>query len=313
MTKKIIALTVALLLLVSALASCKSTKDESTTPAETTPAATTPATTTPEETTPEGNLPENTPTEITLQEVYDAGKNLLALRGDHENVYTRVTSEGKVIREDYLSKQYAYVYYGADFMDMGFEYSSFITDTATYSYFDGLYVLDVTLTPDGIVEKSDLLTSVGTSDFVSPIVLTAEDATIVEENGFIIVSISADPEELTLTDDGVVSCVETYTLDAKTREMVSIKTVYTYEDGTTEEGVVTITRDVETPESAKPFLEIVQETEDMRTVTIVSNPGTENEKTESIQVPKGLQVALGNDWGVEETFSVYEDAACTQL
>ena len=118
MTKKIIALTVALLLLVSALASCKSTKDESTTPAETTPAATTPATTTPEETTPEGNLPENTPTEITLQEVYDAGKNLLALRGDHENVYTRVTSEGKVIREDYLSKQYAYVYDGADFMDM---------------------------------------------------------------------------------------------------------------------------------------------------------------------------------------------------
>jgi hypothetical protein len=100
MTKKIIALTVAILLLVSALASCKSTKNESTTPAETTPAATTPATTTPEETTPEGNPPENTPTEITLQEVYDAGKNLIALLGDHENVYVRITSGDKVIRED---------------------------------------------------------------------------------------------------------------------------------------------------------------------------------------------------------------------
>ena len=62
----------------------------------------------------------------------------------------------------------------------------------------------------------------------------------------------------------------------------------------------------------KPFLAFAQETEDMRTVTIVSNPGTENEKTESIQVPKGLQVSIGSDWDVEETFSVYEDAACTQ-
>ena len=139
-----------------------------------------------------------------------------------------------------------------------------------------------------------------------------DETTIVEEDGFIIVSCTADLEDIALMEGGVVSCVETYTLDAKTREMVSIKTVYTYEDGTTEEGVVTITRDVEDPEGMKPFLAFAQETENMRTVTIVSNPGTENEKTESIQVPKGLQVAIGNDWGVEETFSVYEDAACTQ-
>ena len=256
----------------------------------------------------EESIPE---VEITLQEVYDAGKNLLALLGDHENVYVCITSEGKVIREEYLSKQYAYSYYSADFMDIGFEYSNFVTDTAAYSYFDGLYALDVTLTPDGIVETSGLLTLMGTSAFISSAVLN-DETTIVEEDGFIIVACTADLEDLLLMEEGVVSCVETYTLDAETREMVSIKTVYTYEDGTTEEGVVTITRDVEDPESMKPFLAFAQETEDMRTVTIVSNPGTENEKTESIQVPKGLQVAIGSDWDVEETFSVYEDAACTQ-
>ena len=305
MANKMIALTVALLLLVSALASCNPTKNENTTPAATTPVATTPEVTTPD------NSDEITPTEITLQEVYDAGKNLLALLGDHENVYARVTSEGKVIREEYLSKQYGYSYSNVDFVDLKFEYANFVTNTAAYFCSEGLYALDVVLTPDGIVETSGLLTLMGTSAFISSAVLN-DETTIVEENGFIIVSCTADLEDIVLMEGGVVSCVETYTLDAKTREMVSIKTVYTYEDGTTEEGVVTITRDVEDPEGMKPFLAFAQETEDMRTVTIVSNPGAENEKAESFQVPKGLQVALGNDWGVEETFSAYEDAACTQ-
>jgi hypothetical protein len=112
-------------------------------------------------------------------------------------------------------------------------------------------------------------------------------------------------DKITVIGDDVVSCVETYTLDAKTREMTSVKTVYTYEDGTVEEGIATITRDVEAPEGAKPFLAYAQETENLRTVTIVSNPGAENEKTESIQVPKGLQVGVSADFAVEETGGKY--------
>ena len=45
---------------------------------------------------------------------------------------------------------------------------------------------------------------------------------------------------------------------------------------------------------------------------IVSNPDTENEKTESVQVAKGLQVAFSADYFVEESFTLYADAACTQ-
>ncbi len=78
-----------------------------------------------------------------------------------------------------------------------------------------------------------------------------------------------------------------------------------YEDGTVGEGVVTITRNVEIPEGMKPFLEYAQETENMRTVTIVSNPGTESEKIESVQVPKGLRVSLSSDWNIEKTMGVY--------
>ena len=42
----------------------------------------------------------------------------------------------------------------------------------------------------------------------------------------------------------------------------------------------------------KAFVEYEQQTEDLRTITIVSNPGTESEKSESVQIPKGLSVAL---------------------
>jgi hypothetical protein len=311
MTKKIIALTVALLLLVSALASCKSTKNESTTPAETTPAATTPATTTPEETTPEGNPPENTPTEITLQEVYEAGKNYAALLGDHENVFVQAISEGEVLYEIYLSHEYACSFYGPKYFDIGFSYSNLVTDTAQFYFADDIHAFIVTLTPNGVVEITNSLELAGENSFVSSSVLN-EIATVTEENGLIIVSCIANIDEI-YTDDGVIACVETYTLDAITRELLEVKTTYTYEDGTVKEGIATITRDVEAPEGMKPFLEFVQETVEMRTVTIVSNPGTENEKVETVQAPKGLQIAFGSDWDVEETLTLYADAACTQL
>jgi hypothetical protein len=136
---------------------------------------------------------------------------------------------------------------------------------------------------------------------------------IIEKDGFIIVTVTADADEIVTMGDDIVSCTETYTLDAKTREMTSIKTVYTFKNGTTEEGIVTVTRDGEVPEGMKPFLAYAQETENVRTVTIVSNPGTENEKTESIKVAKGLQFAVAPEFGIEETFTVYADAACTQL
>jgi hypothetical protein len=233
------------------------------------------------------------------------------LLGDHENVYVQVISNGKLIREEYLSKQYCYSFYDSEFMDIGFDYASFATDNSEYYYFENVYALNVTLTPSGMVEMTDILALLGENAFISSEVVN-DDSSIIEKDGFITVTCNADLDEITVMGDDIVSCVETYTLDAKTREMTAIKTVYTYEDGTVDEGIVTITRDVEAPEGMKPFLTYVQETENMRTVTIVSNPGTENEKTESIQVAKGLQVALSPDFAVEETFVLYADAACTQ-
>ena len=254
----------------------------------------------------------STAPEITLQEVYDAGKNLVALLGDHENVYVVITSNGNVIREEYLSRQYCYSYSSAEYMDMGFEYADFTTDHAEYICFDNSYALNVTLTPNGMVDTKERFAKVGTVGFISSEVTKNDISAIIDKDGSITVTCNADPDEVVTMGEDVASCVETYTLDAKTREMTAIKTVYTYKDGTVEEGIITITRDVEGPEGMKEFIKFENETENLRTVTIVSNPGTENEKTENIQAPKGLQVGFSPDWDVEKTFTMYADAACTQ-
>jgi hypothetical protein len=267
---------------------------------------------TPESTAAESTAAASTAPEITMQEVYDAGKNLTALLGDHESVYVQITSNGNIIREEYLSKQHCYSFSSPEYMDMGFEYADFTTAGAEYICFENSYLRNVTLTPNGMVDAKERFAAVGTVDFVSSIVAQQDAADIDEQDGFIIVTYTADIDEIETMGKDVVSCVETYTLDAKTREMTSVTTVYTYQDGTVEEGIATITRDVEVPEGAKPFLAYEQKSEAVRTVTIVSNPGDETEKSESITVPKGLAVGFSPDWTVGKDFAMYADAACTQ-
>lgn len=248
---------------------------------------------------------------ITRQEVYDAGKNLAALLGNHESVHVQVTSNGKVLREEYLSKQYCYFFYDEEYMNMGFNYASFVTDHSQYDCFEGDYTYIVTLTPSGMIDTEEFFAAEGEKNFISSEVLDDDTASIIEKDGYIIVTCTADPDEILTMGEDVVSCVETYTLDAKTHEMTAIKTVYTYEDGTVEEGIITITRDVEAPEGTKSFL-TYEETENLRTITIVSNPGTEKEKIDTVQTPKGLQVVFSPDWSVDKVFALYSDAACTQ-
>ena len=290
----------------SANTTSANTTSTNTTATNTTAASTTAASTTAASTTPGSTMPE-----ISLQEVYDAGKSLEALLGDHENVYVLITSGGNVIREEYFSKQFSYSFYGTEFMDLGFEYSSFVTEHSEYIYFDSIYAFNVTIKPSGMADFKDRFSTIGMNGFISSTMFN-DNTTIVEKDGAIIVTCTADPEEIVIIGEDVVSCTETYTLDAKTLEMTSIKTVYTYKDGSVEEGIVTITRDVEAPEGAKPFIAYDQETENLSTVTIVSNPGTENEKTDSIKVAKDLYLSLSPDWDVEEEFNVYADADCTQ-
>ena len=249
---------------------------------------------------------------ITAKEVYNAGKSLAALRGNHENVLIQITSNGTLVREEYMDDQYFYSFLDSEYMEIGADNLSFATKHSEYVFSGDSYVRWVMLKPDGMVDLKEYFTIVGESGFLSSALQDAEPV-ITEKDGLIFATRTYDAEEIAVIGEGVASCEETYILDAKTREMTAVETIYTFEDGSIEVGIATITRDVEMPEGMKPFIEYDQETEDLRTVTIVSNPGEKNEKTESIQVAKGLKVGFIPDWGLTETCEMYTDAACTEV
>ena len=297
----------------------KGDESESTAPESTAEEITTAEDTTAEETTGEETTAKETESEekeetpiITLQEVYDSGKNHIALLGDHENVYLVYNVDGTVIQEEFYDGTYFYAFYNGEHFEWGPDFFTLLSEKAEYFY-ETVYAVNLTLAPSGMVGVEEYFDLVGTTSFISSEMLNDENPTVVEAEGSIIVSVAADEEELAVMGDDVASCVETYTLDALTREMTSVRTVYTFDDGSVQDGTITIIRDTDMPEAMRPLVNFDQETENLRTVTIVSNPGTADVKTESVQVSKGLTVAISADFLVEETFTLYTDAACTQV
>ena len=76
--------------------------------------------------------------------------------------------------------------------------------------------------------------------------------------------------------------------------------------------ITEVTYDAETPENLKAFLGYVNQMENLRTVTVISNPGTDKEESKSIQAPKGLIAGFQYDEDLESVAEFYTDAACTK-
>ena len=255
---------------------------------------------------------ENTPPEITTQNLYDSS-NVPALLEKYDSVLVQRTANGEVYREDYYSKEYRYAFFDGELYGEESDSKLLSTDHSYFYYIDNTYMQDVILTPDGMVDMKKLFAEDLEKEFFSADILNDIITSVTEKDGHIFVTNVSDQEEI---DDakaqGWILGEDEYVLDAKTREVISVKGVSVSESGEEYEGAVYITYNADIPEGMKKLVEYAQQTEDMRTVTVVSNPGTANEKTESIQVPKGLPVAFSADLDVEKTFTLYADAACTQ-
>jgi hypothetical protein len=254
----------------------------------------------------------NTNTDITIQALYDA-TNIPALLEKYDSVYFARSEDGDVYEEQYYSKEYRYISY--DYNPES-AYVTFSTDHSHYIYYMDMYMRLVVLTPDGMADMKSIFAE-EIDQYISSTSLLNDTITSVTKKGdqLIVTSVS-DQEELdSYTAEGWTIHGEEHVIDAKTHELISAKSSYTNnETGETYGGSIQVTYGGEIPESMKKFVEYDQQTENLRTVTIVSNPGAANEKTESLQVPKGLQVActsLADDY--EETpYTLYTDAACTQ-
>lgn len=250
--------------------------------------------------------------EITMQEIYDAS-HLNAMLENHESIYVQYMSDGKIYEEDYLSQDYTYMLYTGEYDGVTYDLAYFTTDDAFYSYTDGNYKRILLLSPDGLADMASYREKNDEVIILSPDTTMETIQSVMKKDNRITVTTFMDPaNNEDMEAMGLISSNNEYVLDEKTHELISTKSVSDYGEGMVYDIASEILYDAEAPEGAKEFLKYDQQTEDLRSITIVSNPGTENEKSQSVQLPKGLSVSLESVLDTGETFTMYADEACTE-
>jgi hypothetical protein len=245
---------------------------------------------------------------ITLQEIYDACQTETLLK-NHEGVYMRNETGDGNWSETYLTKDYAYDY----FPDDEFTFVKLMTDNACYYYDGGHRLLYTFVTPDGVgnfaSERAEAFASmlVG-EEIVDDMIESVE----IKDGRITVTSVLSSKNIEILAEYGVKAGKYEYVLDATTREIISIMSEHTYDDGSVFKLTTELTYDAEEPEKLKEFLAYETQTENLRNVTVVSNPGTDKEESKSIQAPKGLIIGFQFDDEWENAVGFYTDAACTK-
>lgn len=245
--------------------------------------------------------------EITMQEIYNAGLNETLLK-NHESVYVRDEKDGVLYSEYYLTKDYVYYSYEE------LEWAEFLTDDAYYDCFEGDYARIFPVSPDGVRDIASYRAEYYDSLLFAADTVYETIESVSQKDGRITVVSFFDQETLgNEAEVGLISGHCEYVLDAKTHELISVSNDCTYDNGVTYQIVSEVSYGAEVPETVKAFLEYANRTEDLRNITVVSNPGTEKEISQSFRAPKGLLVDFTNAGNFEATFEVYTDAACTAI
>ena len=245
---------------------------------------------------------------ITLQEIYGACQTEALLK-NHESVYMRNELDGEFWIETYLTKDYAY-----DYMpDEEFPYLKFMTDDACYYNDAGHRLFYLFITPDGVdnfaSERAESYAAVILGEEALDDIIESVE---IKDGRITVTSVLSSKNLEAWAELGVTAGKCEYVLDAKTREMISISVEYTYNDGSVSTSITELSYDAEEPEKLEELLGYVNQTENLRNVTVVSNPGTDKEERKSIQAPKGLIIGFEFDDGLEYAPEFYTDAACTE-
>ena len=247
--------------------------------------------------------------EITMQEINDANQTEVLLK-NHQSVYIRDEMDGENFGEVYLTKDYVFNYIPGGESD----WMEFLTDDARYSLVGDDCVYYVFITPDGVgdfaSERAERSASAALSAYAEGEIIES----VSKKDGRITVKtflgedvIAAEQEEF-----GVTSSKSELVLDAKNHEIISVTNDFTYDDGSAIHVISEVTYDVDAPELVKTILAYENQMENLRNVTVVSNPGTDKEESKSIQAPKGLIIGLEFDDEFASAVEFYTDAACTE-
>ena len=244
--------------------------------------------------------------EITIQKIYDASLNEAMLE-NHESVLVRDAADGEPYSESYLTKDYFYYKY------IAFDWVEFFTGDAYYDWFEGDYARIFPVTSEGVSDIASYRAEYYVSSLFTPDTVYETIESVSEKDGRITVVSFLEQEALeNKVEENLTSGRYEYVLDAKSLDVISCSGDHAYDDGTVSHVDVEVSYDAEAPEMVKTFLEYANQTEDLRNVTIVINPGTEKEISRSFRVAKGLFVDCCYGNKTEATFEMYTDAACTE-
>ena len=189
-----------------------------------------------------------------------------------------------------------------------------MTAHANYVYSSGDYLRYMYIAPDGVTND---FASDRAETYVSVILgeetLDETIESVSKKDGRITVTSVLSSKNLeTFAEVGVTAGKFGYVLDAKSREIISLTGDYTYDNGETHHMASEVIYDAEAPEMVKTFLKYDSQTENLRNVTVVTNPGTEKEVSQNLQIPKGLVIGFTWDDAFEDKVGLYSDAACTE-
>ena len=241
-----------------------------------------------------------------MKELVEANQ-LEALLEVYDSISVQTKANGELYMEYYLTKEFSYENSGT--------WSMFVTDDVGYIYDGDMYKRLVRIDRNGLVGYADYR-----ADRYGDAVIFQESTlekikSVTEAEERITVESAMDEKTLGKLPGGenLKSYKVEYVVDAADlRLMTATATAVGQDNKTPVVFDMACAYDQEIPEAVQAYLAYINQTEDLRSVTLVFQVGTENEKAERLLVPKGMPVSITLAEGTADNYSFYTDAACTQ-
>lgn len=243
-------------------------------------------------------------TSITMEEMVNAGKTD-SLLAHYTSFQTQVVfEENNGVVEEYVDSDITYR------QEQGYA-ELYVGGELRYASFDGTLaaVLPIDQEPRRYyLEENSFYAYPSLNEIIK---------TCRKENGrwYVTTELSAEDMQIWAANNNY-TCNEgekmsiSYELDEKTLAPITQKELLVAADGTQNSLLtVTVTYNTEKPDLAKTMLEHLSSTENLRSVTVVVNPDTEEEQTFTMKIPKGDSISIDSP---EEYEGFYTDRACTQ-